>query len=603
MKLDKETITAIVLCMAFLITWPHIAAKIWPPKPMPQKMVQTTPAHSVKPVKKESTTKPQTIQNKSETSDSAPSSVVKKTTPTVESIKKVVTAKKIKPVILENSDTKVTIDPNDGKVASVELLKITNSDLKTNVTMLTKTLSGTLMIVPVKETWNEKSTKVEKGKNGQTAKLIKTYTTKEGKEFQIITLFSLESNYVIKAECVLKNLSDTPLSLGELSVSAGGVPPVNKLSGDKVYRENHEIDYYDITKDKVIAESANPSSGFWGKLFGGGKKTNADLPVLSQKISAPAKWVGVSNKYFASILLPAAPFKDGIIAKSVFIKNAEGGKYVCAEAQGLFSPGTIAPGKEQKYLFKYYGGPKKLDALEAFDSSTTKILKLYMLGMRFIEPLSKLMLNVLVWLTHWCGSYGLSIILLTLIVKTIFWPVTHKANVSMRKMQKIQPLIKELRKKYKDNPQQMNMELMKLYKEHGVNPLGGCLPILLQMPVFFALYATLSGSIEPRHSAFLWMHDLSMPDTVAVLFGLPINPLMLMMTGTMVLQQKLTPSAADPAQQKMMMFMPLVMLVMLYSLPSGLTLYWTVSQFISIAQLVVNKKLEARAELKEKNAA
>ena len=121
------------------------------------------------------------------------------------------------------------------------------------------------------------------------------------------------------------------------------------------------------------------------------------------------------------------------------------------------------------------------------------------------------------------------------------------------------------------------------------------------MPIFFALYAALSGAVEPRHTAFLWINDLTLPDTIAVIplgFAyMPINPLMLTMTGTMVLQQKLTPSAADPAQQKMMMFMPLIMLIMLYSLPSGLTLYWTVSQFISIMQLIVNKKLEQRAEM------
>jgi YidC/Oxa1 family membrane protein insertase len=145
------------------------------------------------------------------------------------------------------------------------------------------------------------------------------------------------------------------------------------------------------------------------------------------------------------------------------------------------------------------------------------------------------------------------------------------------------------------------MEMMKLYKEHNVSPLGGCLPMLLQMPVFLALYATLSGTVEPRQASFLWASDLSLPDTVFTIPGLnlPIRPLMLMMTATMVLQQKLTPTAADPAQQKMMMFMPLLMLVMLYSLPSGLTLYWTVSQFISVAQLIVNKELEKREELRE----
>jgi YidC/Oxa1 family membrane protein insertase len=310
----------------------------------------------------------------------------------------------------------------------------------------------------------------------------------------------------------------------------------------------------------------------------------------------------VVNKYFTCILVPSAPFKSGVVLRSVVKESKDGKPYISAEAGGLVRVAAIPPGESETLGFKFFAGPKKITLLKELDPDASKIMKLYMLGMRFLEPLSRLMLNVLVWLTGWCGSYGLSIILLTLIVKTLFWPVTHRANVSMRKMQKLQPLMKEIRKKYKDNPQQMNLEMMKLYKEHNVSPLGGCLPILLQMPVFFALYATLSGSIEPRHTSFLWMHDLSMPDTVAHIFSVPVNPLMLMMTGTMILQQKLTPSSADPAQQKMMMFMRLIMLVMLYNLPSGLTLYWTVSQFISIAQLVVNKKLERRAELKEAGA-
>lgn len=158
----------------------------------------------------------------------------------------------------------------------------------------------------------------------------------------------------------------------------------------------------------------------------------------------------------------------------------------------------------------------------------------------------------------------------------------------MKKMQKIQPAIKELREKYKEDKQKLNTKMMELYKKEGVNPLGGCLPILVQIPVFFALYWTLDGAIELRHQSFLWAIDLTQPDTIAHIFSIPINPLAILMALTMVLQQKLTPVATDPMQAKMMMFMPLIMLIFLYSLPSGLTLYWTVSQIISIIQLMVN---------------
>ncbi len=164
----------------------------------------------------------------------------------------------------------------------------------------------------------------------------------------------------------------------------------------------------------------------------------------------------------------------------------------------------------------------------------------------------------------------------------------------MKKMQTVQPKMKELREKYKDNSALLNTEMMKLYKEEKVNPLGGCFPILFQIPVFFALFSTLSGAVELRQVPFLWSPDLTGPDTLFYIFGLPFNPLVLTMTATMFLQQKLTPTGGDPMQQKMMMFMPLIMLFFCYNFPSGLTVYWNINQIISIIQLLVNKKIDSK---------
>ena len=173
----------------------------------------------------------------------------------------------------------------------------------------------------------------------------------------------------------------------------------------------------------------------------------------------------------------------------------------------------------------------------------------------------------------------------------------------MKKMQVIQPLIKELREKYKNEPQILQAKTMELYREHKVNPVGGCLPILLQIPVFFALYRVLEGAVQLRQVPFLWSPDLAGPDTVAVFFSVPINPLVLAMTGLMVLQQHITPTAMDPMQKKMMMFMPIVMLFFFYNLPSGLTLYWTVSQIFSIAQLYFQNRTKATAVVAGNGAA
>jgi YidC/Oxa1 family membrane protein insertase len=170
----------------------------------------------------------------------------------------------------------------------------------------------------------------------------------------------------------------------------------------------------------------------------------------------------------------------------------------------------------------------------------------------------------------------------------------------MKKMQKVQPKLKELRDKYKDNPQLLNQKMSELYRQEGVNPLAGCFPIVLQIPIFFALYAMLDNVVQLRHVSFLWCKNLAAADTVCriplfvdfPLIGssIPINPLVLIMTALMVIQQRMTPMSVDPTQKKMMAMMPIIMLLFLYDLPSGLTLYWTVSNIFSIIQLWLQKR-------------
>ncbi len=609
MKFDKETIIVIVLCILFLIAWPHIVKKFSPPPAPPQNIPSTATSQDA--VKPEVTDKTSVAADGTESPEKAPAEKVK---PEIEPvIEKIVPIDpdviKLDPVSLENEYIFATIDPNKGNISSIVMKKYFTTDKVTykktdiNIVLIENVKGGALGITPEKSIWTLTAVdlKTENKDTPEETLIVKRdFKTASGQLFAVTQKWSIKQNYIINNIIEVTNFSETSLTLKDIVISAGGIQKITELGGDKVFREDHEIDYYSVEEDKIVSEIAERGTGFWAMISG--DAGNKPKEGFTKTAGAKAKWIGVVNKYFACLLVPEKPFDKGVIERAVVLKNEEEKEYVMGEVDAVLDFTEIAPGQSQSMSFKYYAGPKKMKMLQLFEPDTSGVMKLYILGMSFLQPLSKGMLYVLMWLKDWCGSYGLSIILLTLVVKTLFWPVTHRANISMRKMQKIQPLIKELKKKNKDNPQQVNAEMMKLYKEHKVNPLGGCLPILLQMPVFFALYATLSSSIAPRHTSFLWMTDLSMPDTVAHIFSLPINPLMLMMTGTMVLQQKLTPSAADPAQQKMMMFMPLIMLVMLYSLPSGLTLYWTVSQFISIAQLIVNKQLEKRAELKEAGA-
>ena len=206
--------------------------------------------------------------------------------------------------------------------------------------------------------------------------------------------------------------------------------------------------------------------------------------------------------------------------------------------------------------------------------------------------LCKILLTTLNMLHGVIPNYGVAIILLTLIVKVVFWPVTHKSTEHMRTMQRLQPQVTELRQKYKD-PQKQHQAIMALYKENKTNPMAGCLPLVIQIPVFIALFTVLRSAVELRFAPFLWIRDLSEPEgllagKVPIVGALNILPIL--MIATMLVQQKLTPSGGDPQQQKMMMIMPVVFLFIMYNMPSALVLYWSISQCLSIVQLLWQRR-------------
>ena len=231
-----------------------------------------------------------------------------------------------------------------------------------------------------------------------------------------------------------------------------------------------------------------------------------------------------------------------------------------------------------------YIGPKDYRLLQSISPELTDVVE-YGIITFFAKPLF-LLLDKLYSL---CGNWGWAIILLTLIVRIVLYPLTYKGMVSMQKLKEIAPKMKELQQKYKGEPQKLQMHMMELYKKHGANPMGGCLPILLQMPVFFAIYRVLYNAIELKGAEWLlWIDDLSKMDPY---FVLPI-----LMGGTMYLQQHLTPTAFnDPMQEKVFKFLPLIFTIFFITFPSGLVLYWFVNNIFSILQqLLINKTLERK---------
>jgi len=248
----------------------------------------------------------------------------------------------------------------------------------------------------------------------------------------------------------------------------------------------------------------------------------------------------------------------------------------------------LDPGAQISAGYLLYLGPRELDTLKGIGKNIELAI-----NFGWFDVIAKPLLYTLRFFNKYVNNYGLAIILLTVLVKILFWPLTHKSYKSMKEMQKIQPLMAKIRERYKDNRELMNKEMMALYRTYKVNPMGGCLPMLIQIPVFFALFRILGSAIELRHAPFLlWINDLSAPDRLfhfpfeipfmSPPHGIPV--LTLLMGASMFIQQKMTPTPGDQAQAKIMMFLPLIFTVMFINFPSGLVLYWLVNNLLSIGQ-------------------
>ena len=257
---------------------------------------------------------------------------------------------------------------------------------------------------------------------------------------------------------------------------------------------------------------------------------------------------------------------------------------------------TIAPNQTLERQFTIYAGPKQEKLLTKVGRNTDAIM-----DFGFFSPISKIMLRVMnvihagvaPIIPERLGKYAMSLVLMTILIKVVFWPLTQKSTRSMKKMQALAPEMKLIQAKYKDDPMKMNKKVMEFYRENKVSPMSGCWPMMIQLPIFFALFRMIPNAIELRGTPFLWACDLSKSDTIWMIPGLgfPLNPLPLVMGVTMLVQARMQPPSPgmDPAQQTMMKYMPLMFLVFLYNQPAGLTLYWTVQNLLTIVQTKLTK--------------
>lgn len=283
-------------------------------------------------------------------------------------------------------------------------------------------------------------------------------------------------------------------------------------------------------------------------------------------------WAGYAGRHFFAAMVPTAGQSH-----RVWLKLRDH----TVEEKILFP--LVADPAEQH--LDVYIGPKDFDSLELLGHSLSRVVNLGWFGFIAVP-----LMHLLKFFHGFTANYGLDIILMTVLIKILFIPLTQRSFQSMRAMQKLQPQMAKIRERFKDNQEQMNKEIMELYRRHKVNPVGGCLPMVLQIPVFIGLYSALGNAVELRHAPFLlWINDLSAPDRLGLLQlpfvqhpGIPV--LTLLMGVSMFVQQWMTPSAGDPTQQQVMMIMPLMFTFMFVNFPSGLALYWLVNNLLTIAQ-------------------
>jgi len=312
-----------------------------------------------------------------------------------------------------------------------------------------------------------------------------------------------------------------------------------------------------------LTEKAKKGYGFTGPITlvdGEKQKDNPEKIAAQKEYKGKQGWTGITDKYFMAIIAPDAGI-DAVVGKGTTDWGYTGVK--------VGSP---------KESFLIFIGPKEYDILKTLDRGLEKAVDFG--WFTFIAKPVFIALKFFFGLVH---NYGWAIIIITVIIKLIFAPLTHKSQKSMKRLQKLQPHMAELKEKYKGDPQKMNMEMMDLYKKHKVNPMGGCLPMVIQIPVFVALYNVLNNSIELRHAPFMWwLTDLSAKD--------PYYILPILMGVSMLVMQKMTPTSLDSTQNRIMMVMPVVMTFMFINLPCGLVLYFTISNLLSMAQQVyINK--------------
>jgi YidC/Oxa1 family membrane protein insertase len=427
--------------------------------------------------------------------------------------------------------------------------------------------------------------------NGRVVRAEKTLAN----GLRLVKEFDIGTNYLFTASVRLENTSAQPLKIPARELVVGTATPIGPLDDPTTLG----MFWYNGVKAQNIKQP------WFDNHLGGCALLPATPRTVYEEGTNNVIWTSVHNQFFTLAAIPANPAPRVMIhpvsippPEMVGLTNATSASLTNGFEVTCWYPETVLPPHQALTGdFTFYAGPKEYKRLAQIGDRMNNKLDLIMDFSGFTGFFSKMLLISMNGL-HAIGmgkvGYGWIIIAITLIIKGVFWPLTKASTRSQKRMQALQPQMKAIADKYKDDPVKKNQKTMDFMKENKVSPLGSCLPMMIQIPVFFGFYYMLRNAIELRGVPFLWAHDLSQPDTVAYLpflGGFPINPLPLIMGATQLWQAHILPPSpgVDPGQQKIMRYMPLMFIAMFYRMPAGLTLYYTVQNLLGILQTRMTK--------------
>ena len=576
--MDRKTIIILVISGGLLFLWPFLTNKLFPPSPLPPK-----PTNQVT-----------SVTNELAASNSAPVVSTNQITAPIPAQPLVTAATPEQTLDVETSEAVYRFTSHGGGLLAAELKKYPGA-IKCNdkeVAPTNRVSLNTAATVPIMAVLGGPAIQgdgvFQLSKAGDGVRADKTLTN----GLKITKTFSIGSNYLSTVTVRMENTSGQPIELPAHEVAIGTATTLG--AHDDPTRLG--VYWFDGEDKESVDEAwfANRTLG----CIPGTPRTDY------QEGNNNVRWGEVHSQFFTLATMPKDPaakihvVRTNILTQPNPAAPAKGPPPFGLRASLLYPGAVIPPGQALEKQFTLYTGPKEYRRLAQLGTQMKNNLDLIMDYDGFFGWFAQLLLSSMNGLHGMGLNYALAIIVITIIIKLLFWPLTNASTKSMKRMAALQPQMKALQDKYKDDPAKMNKKLMEFMRENRVSPLGGCLPMLLQIPVFFGFFKMIQSAIELRGAQFLWACDLSKPDTIFMVPGLnfPFNPLPLIMGVTMLWQARLTPPSPgmDPVQQKIMKYMPVMFLFILYNFSAGLTLYWTVQNLLTILQMKVTKTKDGK---------